>query len=189
MLETKRLILRQWEDEDYPHFARMCASPEVMKYFPATLCESESFQLADRLRALIDIHGWGFWAVELKSTGEFIGFVGLNTLDGESGIPGAPMMEIGWRTDEKFWHKGYATEAADQALRYAFFVLGVEEIYSFTALNNIPSQMVMKRLGMINTRLDFNHPKLPDGHELQRHCLYRIDKQTVVSGTQLGTLS
>ncbi|GAB2663021.1 GNAT family N-acetyltransferase [Vibrio panuliri] len=188
MLETKRLILRQWEDDDYPHFAKMCADPEVMKYFPATLSEQESHQLADRLRALIDVNGWGFWVVELKATGEFIGFVGLNALDGESGIPGAPMIEIGWRTVKKHWRKGYATEAAEQALRYAFFVLGVEQVYAFTPITNTPSQMVMKRLGMVNARLDFDHPKVDVGHELRRHCLYKIDKQIVTVGSLLGSV-
>lgn len=182
MLETKRLVLRQWENEDYPHFARMCADPEVMKYFPSTLSESESAQLADEIRADIDKNGWGFWAVELKATGEFIGFVGLNLQDGESGIPRVPLIEIRWRIDRQFWHNGYATEAAEQALRYAFYVLGVDEVYSFSANINIPSQNVMKRLGMLNTRLDFNHPKLSDGHELQSHCLFRIEP------TQVGHL-
>lgn len=188
MLETKRLILRQWQDADYPHFARMCADPEVMKYFPSVLTESESHQLADRIRALIDKNGWGFWAVELKSTREFIGFVGLNAQDGESGLPNAPMLEIGWRTASQHWHKGYATEAAEQAIRYAFFVLGVDDVYSFTAKANIPSQMVMKRLGMVNTCMDFNHPRLPEGHELQCHCLYKIGKQSIISGTPLSAL-
>ena len=182
MLETKRLILRQWEDEDYPHFARLCADPEVMKYFPQTLSQAESYQLADNMRSKIDKNGWGFWAVELKSTAQFIGFVGINIQDGESGIPNGPMVEIGWRIAKLHWHKGYATEAAEQALRYAFFVLGVDEVYSFTAKINAPSQMVMKRLGMTNTRLDFNHPKVAEGHELQSHCLYRIEPN------QLGTM-
>lgn len=182
MLETKRLVLRQWENEDYPHFARTCADPEVMKYFPQTLNQSESDQLADRIRSDIAKNGWGFWAVELKATGQFIGFVGLNLQDGESGIPRAPLLEIGWRIGRQHWHKGYATEAAEQALRYAFYVLGVDEVYSFTANINTPSQMVMKRLGMLNTRLDFNHPKVEEGHPLQIHCLYRIEPK------QIGTM-
>ncbi|GAK88044.1 putative acetyltransferase [Vibrio ponticus] len=188
MLETKRLILRQWEQADFKHFARMCADPEVMQYFPATLSEAESEQLANRLQALIDLHGWGFWAVEIKATGEFIGFVGLNTIDGESGIPRAPFLEIGWRIAKQYWHKGYATEAADQAMRYAFFVLGVDDVYAFTAKDNLPSQKVMQRLGMIDTRLDFDHPKLPQGHPLERHCLYRIDKTTLLSVNALGAM-
>ncbi|WP_162046558.1 GNAT family N-acetyltransferase [Vibrio taketomensis] len=188
MLETKRLLLRQWEDADYPHFARMCADPEVMRYFPSTLSEIESNHLADKIRATIDQNGWGFWAVELKQTGEFIGFVGIHMVDGESGIPNAPLMEISWRLAKHHWHKGYATEAAEQAMRYAFFVLGIEDLFAYTSKQNIPSQMLMKRLGMTNTRLDFNHPKVPDGHELQNHCLYRIDKQALMAGNLFGSI-
>ncbi|WP_406733869.1 GNAT family N-acetyltransferase [Vibrio scophthalmi] len=182
MLETRRLVLRQWEDEDYPHFARLCADPEVMEFFPKTLSQQESEQLAGALRAKIDKNGWGFWAVELKTTGQFIGFVGINLQEGDSGIPRAPLLEIGWRIAKAHWHKGYATEAAEQALRYAFCVLGVDEVFAFTANLNTPSQMVMKRLGMINTRLDFKHPKIEEGHPLQMHCLYRIEPK------QLGSM-
>ncbi|WP_260258616.1 GNAT family N-acetyltransferase [Vibrio intestinalis] len=181
MLETKRLILRQWEDEDYPHFARMCADPMTMKFFPKPLSVQESNELADKIRSAIDENGWGFWAVEDKATSQFIGFVGLHYQDATSGLPNAPFLEVGWRLSKTYWHKGYATEAAEQALRYAFYVLDFDQVYAFTAKTNLPSQEVMNRLGMVNTCQDFNHPSLPTAHQLAPHCLYQIERERFLS--------
>ena len=175
-METDRLILRQWQASDYPVFAEMNADPQVMEYFPTPLTSAESNALADRLKALIVERGWGFWAVELKATGQFMGFVGLHSQDGDSGIPHAPLVEIGWRLSSIYWGQGYATEAAFAALDYAFEQLAVGQVYAFTALQNMPSQRVMQKLSMVNCQQDFDHPKLPDGHPLQRHCLYSIDR-------------
>ena len=96
MLETERLRLRQWKDEDYPAYARLNADPMVMRYFPSTLSEQQSHEQADKLRSLITERGWGGWAVELKASGEFIGISGLHTQAGDSGIPHAPLTEIVW---------------------------------------------------------------------------------------------
>lgn len=175
-MQTKRLILRQWQVSDYPAFAEMNADPQVMEYFPTPLTSAESNALADRLKGLITERGWGFWAVELKATSQFMGFVGLHYQDEDSGIPNAPLVEIGWRLSSVYWGQGYATEAAFAALDYAFEQLAVGQVYAFTALQNMPSQRVMQKLSMVNCLQDFDHPKLPDGHPLQRHCLYSIDR-------------
>lgn len=129
------------------------------------------------MRRLIAERGWGFWAVEIKATGQFIGFVGLHYQDENSGIPHAPFVEIGWRLDAEFWGVGYAPEAAEKALEFAFTTLNCAKVYAFTALPNLPSLRVMQKLGMENTGQDFNHPKLESGHPLERHCLYRMTKQ------------
>ncbi|MGF1696594.1 GNAT family N-acetyltransferase [Vibrio lamellibrachiae] len=175
-METERLILRQWHEEDFQHYAQLNADSRVMKYFPSTLSKQESDDQADRIRGLITERGWGFWAVELKSSGEFIGFVGLHSQDENSGIPNAPFVEIGWRLSSEHWGKGYAPEAARRALEYAFEMLNEASVYAFTTLTNEPSQRVMSKVGMTNVNSDFNHPKLPDGHELERHCLYRMTR-------------
>ncbi|USD64025.1 GNAT family N-acetyltransferase [Vibrio sp. SCSIO 43136] len=171
-IETERLILRQWQPSDYPEYAKLNACPKVMRYFPKPLSEPESNAQASIIQGLIAKRGWGFWAVELKSTGEFIGFIGLHQQSHYSGIPNAPLTEIGWRLDTRFWGKGYAPEGARAALKYAFEQLRLEQVYAFTALQNQPSQRVMVKIGMKNCLQDFDHPKLPLGHELQRHCLY-----------------
>lgn len=171
-LTTDRLILRPWKVEDYEPFARMTADPEVMKYFPSCLSKAESDFQAKRLQTLIETNGWGFWAVELKNTAEFIGFVGLHRQ--ENAIPNAPFIEIGWRLAKTHWRQGYATEAAKKALDFGFKHLAANAIYAFTPLTNIPSQKVMQKLGMANTQQDFDHPKVATNHPLARHCLYKI---------------
>ncbi|WP_353958823.1 GNAT family N-acetyltransferase [Vibrio ostreicida] len=147
-----------------------------MKYFPTTLDEDESNQQANIISELISERGWGFWAVELKATGQFIGFVGLHHQDQASGIPFTPFIEVGWRLASEFWGKGYATEAAKKALEFAFEHLSAPCVYAFTASLNKPSQRVMSKINMLNTDADFNHPKLTRGHILERHCLYSITK-------------
>ncbi len=173
-LETDRLKLRQWSARDYAPFSELNADPEVMKYFPATLMESESTALATKIEKLISERGWGMWAVELKTQGDFIGFVGLHKP--EVKLPFTPCIEIGWRLSKKYWGKGYATEAATAALAYAFDTLQLDEVVSFTALANIKSRSVMERLNMVDVRQNFEHPGVPAGHKLREHVLYKITR-------------
>ncbi|MDK1287319.1 GNAT family N-acetyltransferase [Pseudoalteromonas umbrosa] len=183
-LVTKRLVLRQWQEIDKGRFAQMNADPEVMRYFPSKLNIDESNALCDKIAALIDERGYGFWAVELQegnevtvtspSTDRFIGFVGLHWQTRVN--PKHPFMEIGWRLHRDFWGQGYAYEAAQAALKFAFELLSVEQVYAFTALQNRPSQQLMRRLGMTNLNKNFAHPDLPDGHVLQSHCLYGVTR-------------
>jgi RimJ/RimL family protein N-acetyltransferase len=173
-LETDRLILRQWRDEDYGPFARINADPKVMEFFPHILSSDESNELADRCRELIADRGWGFWAVELKGDHDFIGIVGLNTP--RDSLPCSPCIEIGWRLAFRYWGRGYATEAGNRALQFAFEVLELNEVVAFTTLANQRSREVMQRLGMVNTGQDFDHPALAPNHHLSRHSLYSISR-------------
>ncbi|WP_070967375.1 GNAT family N-acetyltransferase [Vibrio sonorensis] len=173
---TERLRLRQWTEGDKQPFREMGSDQEVMRFFPNLLSAKQSDAAVDRISNLIDENGWGFWAVEERSSGQFIGFVGLHGQEEEQ-IPCTPMVEIGWRLAREHWGKGYAPEAAKAALKYAFDSLGESRIYAFTSLLNLPSQRVMEKIGMHNTGLDFDHPKVPDGHRLEKHCLFRIDKE------------
>ncbi len=170
--ETERLRLRQWRPGDHAPFAAMGMDPEVMEHFPALLSRAESDAFADRCQALIEAHGWGFWAVECKHGRAFAGFVGLRAL--HANLPFAPGVEIGWRLARPFWGRGLATEAARAALQAGFERLGLETILSFTAEINLRSRAVMERLAMRHVA-DFEHPLLPPGHALSRHRLYRID--------------
>ncbi|MEI8595356.1 GNAT family N-acetyltransferase [Photobacterium sp. Hal280] len=174
-LQTERLIIRQWQADDHAPFAAMCADPNVMRYFPAPLSEAESVQLAQKATALIEQNGWGFWAVERKDTGQFIGLTGLHYQDLD--IPDTPFIEIGWRLAADQWGKGFAPEAAQAALRYAFESLQAPAVYAFTTLANQPSRRVMEKLGMTDCEKNFMHPKLPHDHALAEHCLYRITRQ------------
>jgi ribosomal-protein-alanine N-acetyltransferase len=174
-LETNRLLLRQWVENDLPIFAALNSDHEVMEYFPALLSIEESNEIAEKCKSLISERGWGFWAVELKSSGEFIGFVGLHIP--KPNLPYSPCVEIGWRLIKKSWGNGYATEAGQEALDYAFNTLNLSEVVSFTTISNIRSRSVMKRLGFSNTHQNFEHPDIQKGHPLSEHVLYKISKQ------------
>lgn len=179
ILETQRLILRDWQQSDREPFARLNADPEVMQYFPATLSPQESDTLVDRIEEHRQIHNFCFWAAEERSTGAFIGFIGLKVPTFEAHF--TPTVEVGWRLAKAFWGKGYATEGARKAIRYGFEKIDLPEIVSFTAQINLRSIAVMKRLGMThNDADDFDHPLLPPGHPLQRHVLYRLERNSRV---------
>ena len=175
-LQTKRLILRQWKDTDFESFYQLNADPTVMQYFPNCLNQSESNALAEKFQALIHENGWGFWAVELKATGQFIGFTGLNTQPEQFIF--SPCVEIGWRFAKQYWHQGYATEAAKACLKFAFEALQLNEVVSFTAVHNTASEHVMQRLGM-QAMFEFNHPALTQESPLSRHILYKIVQKSL----------
>lgn len=169
---TERLRLRQWRDEDREPFAELNADPRVMAFFPSVLSRADSDALLDRCKSLITEQGWGFWAVEKRDNGEFIGFVGLNRPAYD--LPFSPCVEIGWRLGYEYWGKGYATEAAQSALQAGFERLGFPEIVSYTPVNNKRSRAVMERLNMRDSGETFAHPMVPAGSPLRTHCLYRL---------------
>ncbi|MDQ8936872.1 GNAT family N-acetyltransferase [Acinetobacter rudis] len=170
-IETSRLILRQWRVQDHQPFIEMGLDPQVMRYFPNNLNETQSLKFIATVTSIIQQQGWGFWAVELKATGQFIGFVGLHHQPSQFEF--SPCVEIGWRLARAFWQQGYATEAAQAALKYAFETLQLEKVVAFTAKLNSPSEAVMQKIGMHKVD-EFNHPKLPMQHPLQLHVLYEI---------------
>ena len=89
--------------------------------------------------------------------------------------PFTPCVEIGWRLAAAHWGRGYATEAARAVLAHAWDVVGLDEVVSFTTAGNERSRAVMTRLGMrYDPADDFDHPRLPPGHPLRRHVLYRV---------------
>lgn len=174
-LSTNRLLLRQWREQDLLFFAALNVDPEIMKFFPAPLNREESNALAEKCKSIISAKGWGPWAVEIKSSGEFIGFVGLNVPS--PNLPFSPCVEIAWRLHKNFWGKGYAAEAASKCLSYAFDIFKLNEIVSFTTVSNSRSRSVMERLGFSNTHQNFEHPDLPKDHALSEHVLYKISKE------------
>jgi RimJ/RimL family protein N-acetyltransferase len=174
-LRTERLVLRQWREEDLEPFATLNADPETMRYFVAPPTRAESDALAERSRRQIDDEGWGLWAVEVAGGPSFIGFVGLARPSFEAHF--TPAVEVGWRLAREHWGHGYATEAGRAALAHGFEELGLREIVSFTSLLNEPSWRVMERLGMARDPADdFEHPRVPVGHPLRLHVLYRLSR-------------
>lgn len=172
-LRTERLLLRGWRDADLEPFAALNGDPETMRYFPAPLRREESDALAARAREQIETEGWGLWAVEVPGVADFAGFVGLAVPSFEASF--TPAVEVGWRLAREHWGKGYATEAAHAAVAHGFGELGLAEIVSFTSRLNEPSIRVMERIGMTRDPAeDFDHPRVPSGHPLRPHVLYRL---------------
>lgn len=171
--QTERLILRPWKQEDREPYAVLNGNPEVMRYLLRTLTREESDKMVDVIEQKMAANGWGLWAVEEKSSGAFIGFVGLNIPAYE--LPFSPVIEIGWRLDKPFWGKGYAPEAAAKALEIGFNQYGIEEIVAFAALENVASQRVMEKIGMRRCE-EFDHPAVAENSPLRRHVLYRMAK-------------
>lgn len=172
MIETERLILRRWRPEDREPYAAMSADPEVMDWLgqpPMTRAQSDA--QVDRFEAQFEQLGHGFFAVERKADGAFLGFAALAPIP--PGPPRPEGCEIGWRLARQAWGNGFATEAAIALLDFGFEQLKLAEIVSFTARTNLRSQAVMRRIGLIpDPAQDFDHPALADGDPLRGHVVY-----------------
>lgn len=181
ILTTDRLILRTWKPSDITLMAAINSDPLVMEYFPATQDIVATQAMIDYINQHYKRFGYGIYAVEMKDTHEFIGFVGLDQPSFE--IPnfkpvGLPIVEILWRLSSNHWGKGYATEAASAVLHYAFVELNIDEIISFAVAANSKSRRVMEKIGLHHSETDdFNHPKLEEKSPLRRHVLYRLTRK------------
>lgn len=171
-IETPRLILRDWKEDDIPVFARLNSDEKAMEYFLNKLSYRETLDFYSRIKREFETCGYGLYAVERREDGSFMGYVGLHGITFDIDI--APAVEIGWRLLPDFWNRGYATEAALACLDYAKEQLKLKELYSFTSLPNKRSERVMQKIGMKWVK-EFNHPLVALGHPLCRHVLYKIE--------------
>jgi RimJ/RimL family protein N-acetyltransferase len=166
-------VLRPFSDVDCQPFFELNTHPDVVASLGSAPTRAESDDMIERYLTELDREGWGFWAVEVADGAPFIGMVGLHRLP--PWIPAAPAVEIGWRLHPAHWGHGYATEAASASLRVGFEEGGLDEIVAYTTTVNVRSQAVMERIGMVrDPGADFDHPKVPEGHQLRRHVLYRV---------------
>lgn len=142
-LVTERLVLRGWRAEDFEPYARFMADPDVTRH----LGSGEPMSRADAWRNMAmllghwQLRGYGMWAVERRSDGAFIGRVGLHNPEGWPGL------EVGWTLGKEYWGQGYAIEAAQTALDYAFITQPVARMISVIQVDNVSSQKVAQRLG------------------------------------------
>ncbi len=173
VIETERLILRTWREEDLKPYFLINQDPKVIEFLRGSLTME---QVSDFLLAVNnhqDVYGYTLWAAELKETNDFIGFIGLNYTDWKAHF--TPAVEVGWRLGSAYWGKGYATEGAKASLDYGFEKIGLKEIVSFTVPANKRSIHVMEKIGMTRDFSgDFAHPKLFADHPLSKHLLYRV---------------
>lgn len=171
ILETPRLVLRAWRNNDLEAFAALNADAIVMRHFPSMLSHDESHALMANHQAHLDEYGFGAYAVFRRDTGAFIGACGCKHIVWPHNLPVS--VEIGWRFVAVSWGQGFATEAARAALADCFAKTRLDAILSFTVQANRPSWSVMERLKMVRRPdLDFDHPRVPDGHILKRHIVY-----------------
>ncbi|MFE4369106.1 GNAT family N-acetyltransferase [Streptomyces sp. NPDC056835] len=174
-LRTDRLTVRRWRDSDLEPWAAMNADPEVREHLGDLLTREQSDASVGRFQAEFDQRGYGWWAVEVQATGEFIGFAGLDQVDDHMLFTG---VEIGWRLARSAWGQGYASEAALAVLAYGFDTLELPEILAVTTATNLRSQAVMRRIGMTRDPADdFDDPTAPEG-PLRSNVLYRIARST-----------
>ncbi|WP_219892895.1 GNAT family N-acetyltransferase [Aquisediminimonas profunda] len=171
-LETTRLILRSWRDDDVLPFASMSADPRVMATLGPLMSAQEAEAMIGRLHAIEERHGHTFWALERKKDGRFLGFCGL-VMGNVGPIDGK--IEIGWRLAHDAWGQGYAREAAEASLDWGFSNRDVEQIWAITTPGNVRSWGLMERLGLKrHPQLDFAHPKNADDSPLKQHITYSI---------------
>lgn len=182
-IETERLTLRQFTPHDRASMATINGDPTVMEYFPAPMTRPQSDALMDRIAAHWQINNFGYFAVDIRETGQLIGFTGLAHPPYET--PFSPCVEIGWRLTPNAWGKGYAHEAATACLSWGFDDLSLQEIVSFTYEGNMRSRRLMTRLGMEHNKSeDFDHPTLPPDSPLLVHVLYRLPLDVWSHSTQ-----
>ena len=171
-IETKRLILREMTENDLPALRKILQDEEVMYAYEHAFSEEEVIKWFENQRRYRE-DGFGLWAAVLKDSGEMIGQCGITYQDlGNERVP-----ETGYLFQKKFWHSGYATEAAQACNRYAFDVLGMAEIYSIIRDNNLPSRKVAERNGM---EICGSITKHYYGIDMP-HVVYRLKRQPAAS--------
>jgi ribosomal-protein-alanine N-acetyltransferase len=172
-LRTPRLLLREWRDADIEPFAAMSADPEVTELLLGPFDRAKNDEWVAGKRDFMRENGYGEWAVEVPGEAAFVGVVGLSRITYAAHF--TPTVEAAWRLARPYWGRGYAHEAARAAIEDGFTRIGLTEIVAVTVPANRRSWGLMERLGMVRDREgDFDHPRVPDGHPLQRHVLYRI---------------
>ena len=174
--ETERLIIRNWRETDRDLAYEINSDEAVMEFFPFRRNRAEADAFFDRVQSMIAETGLGLYVLELKESGEAIGYCGLMRTNHLEPFVPVGTIEIGWRLVARQWGKGLVTEAARALLAYGFGKLGLSQIVSFAVHNNVRSTAVMERIGMHRVEGgDFDHPNVPDTHpHLKRHVLYRL---------------
>ena len=143
VLETERLRLRWFREDDFADFCDICAEPEVMHFLGdgKPMMPMEVWRQMATLMGHWYFRGYGIWAVEEKQSGRLVGRIGFMN---PAGWPG---FELGWTLGRESWGKGYATEGAQRALEYAFTEMNRDHVISLIAPANVNSIKVAERLG------------------------------------------
>lgn len=143
-IETERLLMRPWREQDLDAYAEMCADAAVMRYIGSgrTLDRDEAWRQIALSLGHWDLRGYGLWAVETRADRSFVGRVGLWQPEGWPGL------ELGWALARTHWGDGYATEAGRASMEFAWTTVGAPELISLIQPENEASRRVAERLGM-----------------------------------------
>ena len=144
ILETERLLLREFVPDDADALAVVLSDPETMRYYPAVLDRDGVAAWIERNRRRYTDAGHGLWAMVLKSSGEVIGDCGLTRQTVEE----VDEIEIGYHVRRNLWGRGYASEAAGACRDYGFERLGAERLISLIRPENVPSRRVAEKIGL-----------------------------------------
>jgi RimJ/RimL family protein N-acetyltransferase len=168
ILETPRLILREFVPEDVDTLTKVICDPETMKYYPVNFDRTATVEWIARNRRRYQLDGFGLWAMVLKQTGELIGDCGLTRQD----LNGNDEIEIGYHVRRDHWGRGLATEAARACRDYGFAHLPVDRVISLIRPENLASRRVAEKNGM----------KLVSEVMWRglRHCVYAIERTAEV---------
>ena len=174
-IETERLILQAWTEENIWNCYHMMQDPEVND--PICFHHLDVYEniqaMALKANANIEKNGYGYFACIKKDSNEFIGLVGLNYVDLPS--PPFPCYTVSYILARDHWGNGYAQEAASALLRMAFEKLEISEVFACTTLANLKSQNVMKRLGM-KYAFTFDFPGMEETEPYCQHVMYRLTR-------------
>jgi RimJ/RimL family protein N-acetyltransferase len=183
-VETARLVLRDWQEQDWPEFFRLTNTPSVMRWLGGVMDDERRGAQRNRIETVRRNHGHCFWVIERQSdgrhlSGAMLGFCGLKRCDAPaSTTPGE--FEIGWRMRDDAWGHGYAREAAEASLRAGFEQFGAERIVAVTVPQNRASWTLMRRLGMVRREdLDYIDDRFDD--ELRNAIVYSISREEWLS--------
>ena len=162
ILETDRLLLREFVSEDVGALAAVLSDPETMRYYPAVMGRTGVADWIDRNRRRYADPGYGLWAMVLKSSGEVVGDCGLT----RQSVDGTDEIEIGYHVRRDLWGRGLAPEAAGACRDHGFARLSVDRLVSLIRPENRPSRRVAEKTGLTLWK-EVMWRELP-------HCVYAI---------------
>lgn len=144
IIETRRLILREMRQSDFRDLAEILQDREVVYAYEHEFTDKDVQEWLDRQKDRYRKYGFGLWATVQKESGQMIGQAGLTMQTCEA----RKVLEIGYLLKKKFWHMGFAREAAEGCKKYAFESLGADKVYSIIKTDNQPSIRVAQAIGM-----------------------------------------
>ena len=167
VIETERLILREYVPDDFDALYAILSDPETMKHYPTPYDKNGTIRWLNWSFDNYKKYGFGLWAIEIKQTGAFIGDCGITM----QSIDGQMLPEIGYHIHKNYWRKGYAKEAASAVRDWFFANTDFETVYSYMTHTNVASYSTAASIGMKRIK---EYTDLQDG---ERYCVYALSRK------------